>query len=149
MSVKPFHNETAKNPPDHIACDLEILEFCYCKNPNKFPALIYDFFSKQQNVYLYALDLMFYSKDFFRGRFCSFSQVVIESLNTWSKEHDISHQLTLEIKCLAISRISMQTSGSFVQLVCETFKVKEDYDYFKTEIKNILQENKFKEVCIH
>lgn len=148
MNVPSNEYLPRKYVPVHILTDLEQLDQSF-HSRKLFYAVIFRYFSQHSNVYSYALDLMFYSKDFLKGRTCSMSQAVIESLIQWCKENDISNQLTLELKSLAVNRALQQPNGPFVQLVCEAFKVKEDYNYFKVIARNLLHEIKFKEVCMH
>lgn len=146
MSARSSQNESVekKQVPAHLVYDLETLEnaFNYQKD---FSTTIFKLFDGQSNAFYYALDLMFFTKDFCKGRSCSLSQTIIEAFQQWCRENDMYHFLTLDMKFLAMDRALQQPNGSFVQLICETFKVKEDYEYFKLVIKNTLNQHKFRE----
>lgn len=135
--------------PDYIKSDLELLENYFTHHRAYCSSVLSELFSRQANVYLYSLDLMYYSKDYYRGKLNSLSQFILDFLKQWCTKQDISHLLTLDIKRLAVHRALLQFNGNFIQSVCEVFKIKEDYDYFKTQVKYVLKEKKFKEVVVN
>lgn len=135
--------------PDYIKSDLELLENYFTHHRAYCSSVLSELFARQVNVYLYSLDLMYYSKDYYRGKLNSLSQFILDFLKQWCTKQDTSHLLTLDIKRLAVHRALLQFNGNFVQSVCEVFKIKEDYDFFKTQLKYVLKEKKFKEVSAH
>lgn len=135
--------------PDYIKSDVELLENYFTHHRAYCSSVLSELFARQANVYLYTLDLMYYSKDYYRGKLNSLSQFILDFLKQWCTKQDISHLLTLDVKRLAVHRALLQFNGNFVQSVCEVYKVKEHYDFFKTQIKYVLKEKKFKEVSVH
>lgn len=152
MNYKSSQNDASirKSTPEYIEQDLQVLENYFNHDRTKCPPVIYQLFSKHNNVYLYALDLMYYSKDFLKGKLLnSLSQFIIEYLKEWCAKHNVSHLLNLEIKSLAVQRALQQSNGNFVQFVCDVYKIKDDYAHFVFEIRHILKEKKFREVGIN
>ena len=149
MNQKSAQKEMSlrKTPtPEYIEPDLKLLENYFTHHRAYCSSVLSELFARQTNVYLYCLDLIYYSKDYYRGKLNSLSQFIIDFLKQWSDKKNICHLLTLDVKRLAVQRALLQANGSFVQLVCEVYKIKEDYDFFKSQIRYVLKEKKFKEV---
>ncbi|XP_035224681.1 exonuclease mut-7 homolog isoform X2 [Stegodyphus dumicola] len=145
MSVGHAYGGLAKKlVPPHLIPDLEILEqnFNFDKT---FLEIIFKCFDQQSDPFTYALDLMFYSKDFPRGKSWSLSRAVLESLKKWCEQNDVSVFLTREQKADALDRVLQQTNGTLVGLVCEIFRLKEDCEYFKLVIKDLLSKKLYRE----
>lgn len=112
--------------------------------------MLYQRFDTSPNPYEEALCLMYNCTDFKNAKVKSLSYLIMEEFKTWSTSNrsKISSLLNPDIKISAFNIVRKQSLFALMKLVAEVYEMITDSEMFLDIIHHMIQEKKYKEVCL-
>lgn len=111
--------------------------------------MLVSYLESSENPYAFALQVVTECEDLFHNKANTLAAFVIEEFCTWARtrEQQIKHNLTPQLKYDAFCLITMQRNGTLIKHVIDTFKMQDDNVLFLEKIKDFIATKKYKEAC--
>ncbi|XP_034232755.1 exonuclease mut-7 homolog [Thrips palmi] len=119
------------------------------KKSDNVKQILFSVLETSDNPYAVALQIISECEDLFHGKANTLAAYIIEEFCGWAKsrEQQIQHNLTPELKYDAFCFITMQRNSSLTKLILATFRMEDDKALFVEKIQHFIYAKKYKEAC--